>query len=72
MKHIVAINASPRIRWNTAMLVDEAARGAREAGAEMLKAKDSQYLSVCSRTILTSPSSVFSLAARSAKPSAVC
>ena len=36
MKHIVAINASPRAKWNTAMLVDEAARGAQEAGAEII------------------------------------
>ena len=36
MKHIVAINASPRVKWNTAMLVDEAARGAQEAGAEII------------------------------------
>jgi len=33
MKHIVAINASPRTNWNTARLVEAAARGAQEAGA---------------------------------------
>jgi len=33
MKHIVAINASPRSGWNTSKLVQEAAKGAREAGA---------------------------------------
>lgn len=35
MKHIVAINASPRKTWNTASLVNSAAKGAREAGAEV-------------------------------------
>ncbi len=35
MSHIVTINASPRQKWNTATLVQEAARGAREAGAEV-------------------------------------
>ena len=35
MKHIVAINGSPRKGWNTAMLVNDAADGAREAGAEV-------------------------------------
>ena len=34
MKRIVAINASPRFNWNTARLVEAAAEGAREAGAE--------------------------------------
>lgn len=34
MKHIIAINTSPRLGWNTATLVEEAARGAREQGAE--------------------------------------
>lgn len=33
MKYIVAINASPRIDWNTAKLVESAAKGAQEAGA---------------------------------------
>jgi multimeric flavodoxin WrbA len=33
MKHIVAINSSPRVGWNTSKLVEEAAKGAQEAGA---------------------------------------
>lgn len=33
MKHIIAINASPRSEWNTSQLVEEAAKGAKEAGA---------------------------------------
>jgi len=33
MKHIVAINASPRINWNTAKLVEAAAKGAEDSGA---------------------------------------
>jgi multimeric flavodoxin WrbA len=33
MKHIVAINASPRSGWNTSQLVEAAAKGAKEAGA---------------------------------------
>ncbi|NLM21977.1 MAG: flavodoxin family protein [Peptococcaceae bacterium] len=33
MKHIVAINASPRNGWNTSKLVEAAAKGAKEAGA---------------------------------------
>jgi len=33
MKHILAINASPRSGWNTSQLIEEAAKGAREAGA---------------------------------------
>jgi len=33
MKHIIAINASPRSGWNTGKLVEEAAKGAKEAGA---------------------------------------
>jgi len=33
MKYIVAINASPRKNWNTAQLVESAAKGAQEAGA---------------------------------------
>ncbi|MCR5202058.1 MAG: flavodoxin family protein [Lachnospiraceae bacterium] len=33
MKKIVAINASPRIGWNTSTLVKEAAEGARKGGA---------------------------------------
>lgn len=32
---VVAINASPRTGWNTAQLVNEAAKGAAEAGAEV-------------------------------------
>ena len=35
MKHIVAINASPRTDWNTSMLVREAAKGAESEGAEV-------------------------------------
>lgn len=31
-KKIVAVNASPRIGWNTDTLVSDAARGAEEAG----------------------------------------
>ena len=34
MKHIVAVNASPRVGWNTSALVREAARGAASEGAE--------------------------------------
>ena len=34
MKKIVAINASPRTTWNTAQLVQAAAQGAEDAGAE--------------------------------------
>jgi len=33
MKHIIAVNASPRSEWNTGQLVEEAAKGAKEAGA---------------------------------------
>lgn len=33
MKHVVAINASPRSGWNTSQLVEAAAKGAKEAGA---------------------------------------
>lgn len=33
MKHIIAINASPRSGWNTSKLVEAAAKGAKEAGA---------------------------------------
>ena len=33
-KSIIAINASPRVKWNTAQLVREAARGAEDAGAQ--------------------------------------
>lgn len=35
MKKIVAINASPRTTWNTAVLVREAAKGAEAEGAEV-------------------------------------
>lgn len=35
MKKIVAINCSPRATWNTATLVQEAAKGAKEQGAEV-------------------------------------
>lgn len=35
MKHIVAVNASPRANWNTGILVREAMRGAEEEGAEV-------------------------------------
>ena len=34
MKHIIAVNASPRKNWNTAALVRAAAEGAQAAGAE--------------------------------------
>ncbi|MBO4831741.1 MAG: flavodoxin family protein [Oscillospiraceae bacterium] len=34
MKHIIAVNASPRKDWNTAALVRAAAEGARTSGAE--------------------------------------
>lgn len=34
-KKIVAINASPRTKWNTAQLVREAAQGAADAGAQI-------------------------------------
>lgn len=35
MRHIVAINASPRINWNTGTLIREAARGAKSEGADI-------------------------------------
>ena len=35
MPSIVAINTSPRATWNTATLVQDAARGAEEAGAQV-------------------------------------
>lgn len=35
MTKIVAINGSPRVQWNTATLVRDAAEGAEEAGAEV-------------------------------------
>ena len=36
MKHIVAINASPRVDWNTGTLIREASRGAESEGAEVV------------------------------------
>ena len=36
-KKIIAVNAGPRRGWNTDTLVEEAAQGAREAGAEVVK-----------------------------------
>ena len=35
MKKIVAINGSPRVGWNTDLMIQEAAKGAEEAGAEV-------------------------------------
>lgn len=35
MKKIIAINASPRVAWNTSTLVREAAKGAESEGAEV-------------------------------------
>ncbi len=35
IKKIVAVNASPRIKWNTAALINEAAEGARSEGADV-------------------------------------
>ena len=35
MKHIIAVNAGPRKGWNTDLLINSAADGAREAGAEV-------------------------------------
>ena len=35
MKKLVAVNASPRAKWNTAQLIRAAAQGAEEAGAEV-------------------------------------
>ncbi len=37
MKKIVAVNAGPRMGWNTDTLVSEAARGAKAAGAEIIR-----------------------------------
>ncbi len=34
MKKLIAINGSPRKNWNTAQLLKEAVRGAKDAGAE--------------------------------------
>lgn len=36
MKHIVAVNASPRVDWNTGTLIREASRGAESEGAEVV------------------------------------
>lgn len=36
-RRIVAVNAGPRMGWNTETLVSEAARGAEEAGAEVVR-----------------------------------
>ena len=35
MKTVIAVNASPRPKWNTAQLVREAAAGAEDAGAQV-------------------------------------
>ena len=35
MKYVVAVNASPRTGWNTAMLAKKAAEGAEAAGAQV-------------------------------------
>ena len=35
MKKIIAVNASPRVNWNTSKLVMEAVRGAKSQGAEV-------------------------------------
>lgn len=35
MKKIIAVNCSPRVGWNTDLLVKEAAKGAGEAGAQV-------------------------------------
>lgn len=35
MKKIIAVNAGPRTGWNTAQLIQQAAKGAEEAGAEV-------------------------------------
>ena len=37
LKRVVAVNASPRLNWNTDTLVQEAAKGAEEAGAAVEK-----------------------------------
>lgn len=36
MKHVVAINASPRTDWNTGTLIREASQGAESEGAEVV------------------------------------
>ncbi len=35
MKHVIAVNAGPRKGWNTDLLIQKAAEGAKEAGAEV-------------------------------------
>jgi len=35
MKYVIAVNASPRSGWNTGRLVEAAAKGAKEAGANV-------------------------------------
>ena len=40
MKKIIAINASPRTNWNTALMVREAAKGAEAAGADFVGAEE--------------------------------
>ena len=37
MKKIVAVNAGPRMGWNTETLITEASRGAESAGAEVIR-----------------------------------
>ena len=36
-KRIVVVNAGPRKGWNTDILLSEAAKGAEEAGAEIIR-----------------------------------
>ena len=35
MKKVIIVNASPRKNWNTAILLKEAEKGAKDAGAEV-------------------------------------
>ena len=37
MKKIIAVNAGPRIGWNTDTLIKEASKGAESAGAEIVR-----------------------------------
>ena len=37
MKKIIAVNAGPRMKWNTETLITEASRGAESAGAEVVR-----------------------------------
>ena len=37
MKKIIAVNAGPRMGWNTDMLITEASKGAESAGAEIIR-----------------------------------